>query len=51
MPSDAQRIQRIKFLVDSGFADKILISHDLHTKIRLVSCVMQSVHVDLGVLG
>lgn len=37
MPSDAQRIQRIKHLFDSGFGEKILIAHDIHTKHRLVS--------------
>lgn len=37
MPSDAQRIQRIKHLVDNGFEDKILIAHDIHTVHRLVS--------------
>lgn len=35
MPSDAQRIQRIKHLVESGFEDKILIAHDIHTLHRL----------------
>lgn len=35
MPSDAQRIQKIKLLVDGGYEDKILISHDIHTKHRL----------------
>ncbi|CAL4192962.1 unnamed protein product, partial [Meganyctiphanes norvegica] len=37
MPSDAERIQRIKHLVDNGFQDKILIAHDIHTKHRLVT--------------
>ena len=36
MPSDAQRIQLIKKLVDEGFEDKILVAHDIHTKHRLV---------------
>lgn len=35
MPSDAQRIQRIKHLFDNGFGEKILIAHDIHTKHRL----------------
>lgn len=35
MPSDAQRVQRIKHLVDNGFEDKILIAHDIHTLHRL----------------
>ena len=37
MPSDAQRIERIKWLVDEGFEDNITIAHDVHTKHRLVS--------------
>ncbi|XP_056019763.1 phosphotriesterase-related protein-like isoform X2 [Ostrea edulis] len=36
MPSDAQRIQRIKFLIEQGYEDKILIAHDIHTKHRLM---------------
>ncbi|CAG9788269.1 unnamed protein product [Diatraea saccharalis] len=36
MPSDAQRIQKIKLLVDEGKEDKILMSHDIHTKHRLI---------------
>lgn len=36
MPSDAQRVQRIKHLVDNGFEDKILIAHDIHTLHRMV---------------
>ena len=35
-PSDAQLIQKIKLLLDNGFADKILISQDIHTKHRMV---------------
>ncbi|XP_074642034.1 N-acetyltaurine hydrolase-like [Tubulanus polymorphus] len=37
MPSDAERIKQIKFLVDEGHEDKILIAHDIHTKHRLVA--------------
>lgn len=37
MPSDAVRIQLVKDLVQEGHADSITISHDLHTKSRLVS--------------
>ena len=40
MPSDAQRIQRIKTLVKAGFSDKILLSHDIHTRHRLVRTVL-----------
>lgn len=39
MPSDAQRIERIKWLLEDGNKDKILMSHDIHTKHRLVSIV------------
>ena len=35
--SDAQRIQRIKFLAEKGYEDKLVIAHDIHTKHRLVS--------------
>ena len=43
MPSDAQRIQFVKVLVENGFADRVVISQDIHTKTRLVgdcSCVV-----------
>ncbi|RWS29893.1 phosphotriesterase-related protein-like protein [Leptotrombidium deliense] len=36
MPSDATRIQRLKMLIDEGYSKKILISHDIHTKHRLM---------------
>ena len=29
--SDAQRIEKIRHLIDEGYIDKILISHDIHT--------------------
>ena len=36
--SDAQRIDAIKFLIEEEkIEDKILVSHDIHTKHRLVS--------------
>lgn len=38
MPSDAQRMDRIVRLVEEGF-DRITISHDIHTKHRLVHFV------------
>lgn len=41
MPSDAQRMDRIVKLVNEGFEDRILISHDIHTKHRLVSIFFQ----------
>lgn len=34
--SDAQRIQNIKFLASEGYADKVVIAHDVHTRHRLV---------------
>ena len=37
MPTDAQRIERINYLVDNGFSDKIVVGHDVHTKHVLVS--------------
>lgn len=36
MPSDAQRIEKIKLLIDQGYEDKIVIAHDIHTKHRLM---------------
>lgn len=36
MPSDAQRIQWVKFLVEQGYRDRVLIAQDIHTKHRLV---------------
>ncbi|ESP05143.1 hypothetical protein LOTGIDRAFT_103064, partial [Lottia gigantea] len=36
MPSDGQRIQWIKLLLDNGYDDKVLIAHDMHTKHRLM---------------
>ena len=34
--SDAQRIYRIKHLIDQGFEDQLVIAHDVHTRHRLV---------------
>ena len=45
MPSDAERIQRIRHLIDEGFEDKILISHDLHSKHGLVSWLSTLLYV------
>lgn len=36
MPSDAQRMQKIVRLLEEGYEDRILMSHDIHTKHRLV---------------
>ena len=33
LPSDAARVHRIKQLADAGYADKILVSHDIDEKI------------------
>ncbi|XP_060638318.2 phosphotriesterase-related protein isoform X1 [Anolis sagrei] len=35
MPSDNERILRIRMLIDEGYEDKLLIAHDIHTKNRL----------------
>ncbi|NXC49896.1 PTER protein, partial [Penelope pileata] len=35
MPSDNERIARIRLLVDEGYGDRIVIAHDVHTKNRL----------------
>lgn len=35
MPSDAQRVDMIASLISEGKEDKILVSHDIHTKHRL----------------
>ncbi|RVE68593.1 hypothetical protein OJAV_G00092930 [Oryzias javanicus] len=35
MPSDSQRVQALAFLVKEGYEDRIVISHDIHTKNRL----------------
>lgn len=37
MLSDAQRVDRLKLLADDGKLNRILVSHDIHTKHRLVS--------------
>ncbi|XP_053682842.1 phosphotriesterase-related protein-like [Sabethes cyaneus] len=37
MQSDEQRIQHILELIEEGFAERILLSHDVHTKHRLTS--------------
>ena len=36
MPSDAQRVQWVKKLVEAGFSHRVLLSHDIGTKHRLV---------------
>jgi phosphotriesterase-related protein len=39
MPSDAQRIDKIKHMIEEKRSDRILLAHDIHTKHRLVSAV------------
>lgn len=39
MPSDAIRIEKLKVLRDNGKLNRILMSHDIHTKHRLVRLV------------
>ena len=41
MPSDAERLDRIKALVDAGFGDKVTVGQDIHTKHRLVGYLSQ----------
>lgn len=36
MPSDAQRMDQAVLLANEGYEDRILMSHDIHTKHRLV---------------
>ena len=36
MFSDAQRIQRVKLLVENGYSDRVVIAQDIHLKHRLV---------------
>jgi phosphotriesterase-related protein len=36
MPSDAIRINRLKHMVDEGLGERLVISHDIHTKQRLM---------------
>uniref|UniRef100_A0A6J0UNN7 N-acetyltaurine hydrolase n=1 Tax=Pogona vitticeps TaxID=103695 RepID=A0A6J0UNN7_9SAUR len=35
MPSDNERILRVRMLIDEGYEDKLLIAQDIHTKNRL----------------
>ncbi|KAK9396204.1 phosphotriesterase-related protein [Crotalus adamanteus] len=35
MPSDNERILRVRMLIEEGYDDKIMIAHDIHTKHRL----------------
>ena len=40
MLSDAQRIRRIKLLVDNGCAHRVVIAQDIHLKHQLVSVML-----------
>ena len=33
--SDVQRLQRIEYIIDQGFGDRVLIAHDVCTKMQL----------------
>ena len=35
-PNDGEKIAKVKFLVDNGYADRVVLSQDIHTKNRLV---------------
>lgn len=36
MPSDGQRLELLKALIEDGYSDRLLISHDIHSKHRLI---------------
>ena len=44
LPSDIQRIQLIKILVEEGYGDKVVVAHDVHRKMQLV-CVTSAFSV------
>ncbi|UXI14383.1 hypothetical protein NH340_JMT00326 [Sarcoptes scabiei] len=51
MPNDGKRIQLIKSLIKEGFGDRITISHDLHTKHRMMKFGGHGLsHIHLNVL-
>lgn len=45
MPSDAERIRRIRLLLDEGYEDSIVIAHDVHTNHRLVHVLFFSCYI------
>lgn len=45
MLSDAQRIQKIKTLVEAGYGHRVVLAHDMHSKHRQVS--LQSLTPDV----
>ena len=36
MPNDGQRIKMIKYLIEAGYKERVFLSHDIHTKHRMV---------------
>lgn len=47
VPSDADRMNRIIEFVNEGFEDRILISHDIHTKHKLVMRIKLDLFINL----
>lgn len=45
MISDGQRIENIMKLINEGLVDRLLMSHDIHTKHRLVRHIMSWVYL------
>ena len=35
LANDVQRMQRIEYIIDQGFGDRVLIAHDVCTKMQL----------------
>lgn len=46
MPNDATRIALAQTLIEHGYGDQITVSHDIHTKHRLVRTVMPATAFD-----
>ena len=40
--NDAQRVKWVKKLIDAGFSHRIMLAHDIHTKHRLVSSIINA---------
>lgn len=47
MLSDAQRMDKVIALANEGYEDRILMSHDIHTKHRLVSIFFCNLTINL----
>ena len=45
--NDAQRIEKVKLLIEAGFMDRVLLSHCMHTKHRLVSSCANCIIVQI----